>query len=124
MERGETIVASVLTKKQERYDALRFDYVHHKDSYADATEIPKEHNISQLLVGEDIRGVGGVTDTALMDIETSLADMQVLDRRLPHFPEVPVTENGTTVRGLLDQNVAVLLTESDINEFSQLSAPT
>ncbi len=79
MERGETIVASVLTKKRERYDALRFDYVHHKDAYADAAEIPKEYNISQLLVWEDIREVGGITDTALIDIETSLADMQVLD---------------------------------------------
>lgn len=120
---GETSVASVLTQKRERYDTLQFEYVGPEDSCADAAALLDEYNISQLPVVENGRAVGGITDTALMDIESPLAEMQISDCRLPHFPEVPVTENSTTVRGLLHQNPAVLLTESDTAEFQSIVGP-
>jgi len=120
---GESSVAAVLTQKRDRYDALRFEYVQPDESCRNAADMMDEYNISQLPVVENNRAVGGITDTALMDIATNLGDVQVADCPLPHLPEVPVTEDSATVRNLLYQNAAVLLITADDADFSPVVGP-
>lgn len=120
---GETSVAAVLTQKRERYDSLQFEYVQPDESCRKAADVMDEYNISQLPVIENNRAIGGITDTALMDIDTNLGEVQVTDCILPHLPEVPVTENSATVRNLLQQNPAVLLTTTEDTDFSEIVGP-
>ena len=117
---GETKVTTVLTQKRERYDSLLFEYVQPDESCRNAADVMDEYNISQLPVIENNRAIGGITDTALMDIETNLEDVQVTDCTLPHLPEVPVTEDSATVRNLLQQNPAILLTATEDTDFSEI----
>jgi|APHM01.1.fsa_nt_gi Predicted transcriptional regulator with C-terminal CBS domains len=120
---GEITVENALIQKRERYDTLQVEYVRPQDSCAEAAKIMNENNISQLPVIENGRSIGGITDTALMDIDSPPADVQASECTLPHLPEVPVTENKTTVQSLLHQNPAVLLTESETADFQSLVGP-
>jgi len=82
-----------------------------------------KYNISQLPVIEDGHAVGSITETALLEVGEEPDETTVAEHQSAPFPEVPVTERRETVRNLLRQNRAVLLTQAESSELPTIVGP-
>lgn len=113
----ETSIESVLKQKREHNNTPDFEYVMLDDTCKHAARLMEQYSISQLPVIENEKAIGGVTETALMEFDTDLAEVPIAECSLSTLPEVPVTESRETIRNLLRQNAAVLLTQTEDTGF-------